>query len=181
MLPDWANFESSWRQLFSEKKPKYVMPFWALLKNIIFLEKNYYGYIWQILEYFGLLFIPTSGHTGWPQHTVAEYRSGPSACFKGIYHWSYPRFDSTWQQRAFYVKETECSKRAKEPSTLEMQTKTILVIQEGWAPFIIKIGQPRPLFRLSSVCFNPIYNLGNKLCKNVHWWLYCIPRYAINL
>ena len=61
---NWTILESSWQQILLQKKPKYLETFWTILKTSTFKCKL----LWQFFvtlrkNWFGQLYLPTSGHT----------------------------------------------------------------------------------------------------------------------
>ena len=64
MWPDWAIFESFWEQSSLQKLPKYLASILGYCEKIGLLCKLMWILFEQLLEKFGLLFTPTSGHTG---------------------------------------------------------------------------------------------------------------------
>ena len=65
MWPDWAIFERSWQRIFFQKKPNICVTF-GLFENLTFVTKICCGlFFGHILREIGLLYILTSGHTGW--------------------------------------------------------------------------------------------------------------------
>ena len=63
MRQNWAIFEISCRQIFGTKVKQKFGYFLSYFEKTSILKKNCCGYFWQLLEKFGLLFIPASGHT----------------------------------------------------------------------------------------------------------------------
>ena len=63
MRPDWAIFEIYWLQIFLQKKPNFCIPFWAIYNNVTFQGMPAVASFWGTIGKFGLLFIPSSGHT----------------------------------------------------------------------------------------------------------------------
>ena len=60
--PDWAIFESSWWQIWFQKKPNYLVTFLAILKTFLLIKINIANFCATRFGQIWLLFIPTSGH-----------------------------------------------------------------------------------------------------------------------
>ena len=55
-------------RFYLQKWPKHLVTFGALMKNLLFKQKLLLLLLGQLREKFGLLFILTSGHTGYQYH-----------------------------------------------------------------------------------------------------------------
>ena len=64
---NWPIFEIYWLQFVLQKLPKYLIAYWAIYKNVTFKVKPAVTSFWATVRKFGLLFIPTSGHTAGPK------------------------------------------------------------------------------------------------------------------
>ena len=62
--PDWTIFKVLVDKFFYKNGPNVEQHFWAAVNNGIFSENCCGYFLGQLLDDFGQLFTPTSGHTG---------------------------------------------------------------------------------------------------------------------